>query len=100
MRCPAHRVIPGRRAAASPESITTNTSDKLTTQDYGFRAPAWSPPRNDRLRIAKQASSMDEDVIYERSVIYARPLPSMRCVASFRAPHSGEPGIHNHERLG
>jgi hypothetical protein len=34
------RVIPGRRAAASPESI-------LRIGDYGFRARAFGAPRND-----------------------------------------------------
>jgi hypothetical protein len=33
-------VIPGRRKAAGPESITTN-------RDYGFRARAFGAPRND-----------------------------------------------------
>jgi hypothetical protein len=103
MRCPTHCVIPGRRAAASPESITTNTSDKITARDYGFRAPACGRPRNDRQRIAEEASSMDEDVIYGRSrhlcagvAIYAMPQPRRHS----GAPGSGEPGIHNHERLG
>ena len=33
-------VIPGRREAASPESITT-------AREYGFRARAFGAPRND-----------------------------------------------------
>jgi hypothetical protein len=37
------------------------------------------------------------------AVIYVRALPSMRCHNHGvipGAPGSGEPGIHNHERLG
>jgi len=58
MHCPNHGVVPGRRAAASPEPITTNLSDQTTTEAYGFRAPAYGRPRNDTLRIWKHASSM------------------------------------------
>jgi hypothetical protein len=38
-------VIPGRRAAASPESILAN-------RGYGFRAPRFARPRNDAYRDA------------------------------------------------
>ena len=46
-RAPSTAVIPGRREAASPESINTDPSDPITTQEYGFRAPAFGRPRND-----------------------------------------------------
>src|SRR5262249_50846894 len=40
-------VIPGRRAAANPESITT-------AGDYGFRAPAFGRPRNDKPILSRR----------------------------------------------
>ena len=65
MRCRKHGVIPGRRAAASPESIATSLSSQTNAGEYGFRAPAFGRPRNDRLR------SVESDVTYARNVIYA-----------------------------
>ena len=100
---PTHGVIPRTREAASPESIATNASDKLTTQDYGFRAPACGRPRNNRLRIAEQASSMGEKVIYGARSPMCGALPSMRCPTHGVIPRrraAAEPGIHSHERLG
>src|SRR5262245_12172573 len=52
-------VIPGRREAASPESITTAVSMWGTAahhridRGYGFRAPRCARPRNDRVVAAK-----------------------------------------------
>jgi hypothetical protein len=40
MRCPKHSVIPGRRVAASPESIVTGLSAQIQAQEYRFRAPS------------------------------------------------------------
>ncbi len=64
MRFLKHNVVPERREAASPEPINTNFSDRIATQEYGFRAPAFGRPRNDALRMA------ESDVTYARNVIY------------------------------
>jgi hypothetical protein len=64
-------VIPGRRAAASPESITTVLADQITTREYGFRAPAFGRPRNDGRGLWRARSSMRENVIYAEKVTYA-----------------------------
>ncbi len=64
MRFLKHNVVPGRREAASPEPITTNLSDKIATQAYGFRAPAFGRPRNDALRIA------ESDITYARNGLH------------------------------
>jgi len=62
MQCPMHSVVPGRREAASPGTITTCLSDQLTAPEYGFRARAFGRPRNDRLRF------VERDVIYAANV--------------------------------
>jgi hypothetical protein len=41
-------VIPGRREAANPESITTAAED-------GFRVPAFGRPRNDSVKLQASA---------------------------------------------
>ena len=61
MRRPKHGVIPGRRAAASPESITTGLSAQIQTREFGFRAPAFGRPRNDALRIGARDVTYDEE---------------------------------------
>ena len=62
MQCPMHSVVPGRREAASPGTITTCLSDQLTAPEYGFRSRAFGRPRNDRLRF------VERDVIYAANV--------------------------------
>ena len=120
----------GRRAAANPEVITTNTSDKIIarTTDSGLR-PSAGP--------GMTAADCGTGVIYGQrrhlcacDVIYAWPQP--RYHSGVRAstdprmtgcgsrnarhlwtepslpqprrrsgtPRSGEPGTHNHESLG
>jgi hypothetical protein len=51
-----HLVIPDRRVAASPESITIIFAEySLQDRDYGFRARALSAPRNDDAHLVLAA---------------------------------------------
>ena len=77
--CPTHGVVPGRREAASPGTITTSLSDYTTAQEYRLRAPARRScgpslrPRNDVLRIGERNVINGEDVIY--AVPHAQQRP-------------------------
>ena len=70
-------VIPGRRTAASPESITTAGSEMhgrcniAWIRGYGFRARAFAARRNDRKRYASPAVSN-----IAASSDFARALPA------------------------
>jgi hypothetical protein len=90
---PRRCVVPGRREAASPGAITTSLSDQVTAQEYGFRAPAFGWPRNDRLRIGERAVIYAGNVIYARTVIYAARRPRWRRIATSIAGR----GRHHHE---
>jgi hypothetical protein len=71
---PKHGVIPRRRAAASPESITPGLSAQTNVAEYGFRAPAFGRPRNDALQIVESGVIYGENVIYAEDVIYAKDV--------------------------
>ena len=72
MPCPTHSVIPGRRAAASAESITTVLSAQITARAYEFRAPSLrSGPGMTSCGLRNAWSSMASTVIYVKNVIYA-----------------------------
>ena len=57
-RATTNPVIPGRRAAANPESITSDGA-------YGFRVPTCGRPRNDWRGNARMAGFPDKNVIAE-----------------------------------
>jgi hypothetical protein len=74
---------PGRRGR--PESITTD-------REYGFRARRFAAPRKD---ARAWEMPRDENVIYEKNVIYepTRPAPAMSCM---KEPH---PWAHGRFRV-
>jgi hypothetical protein len=79
-RSPKHSVIPGRREAASPESIATSLSNQTNAGQYRFRAPAFGRPRNDGCGLRNAPSSMRGDVTYGENVIYDESEPAAACV--------------------
>jgi len=80
-------VIPGRREAASPESITTGgywskewrpLVFKATVPDYGFRARAFGAPRNDESKSdlalrARRAAETARRARFSRDFMQRRP---------------------------
>jgi hypothetical protein len=94
MPCPTHSVIPGRRAAASPESITTGLSAQITARAYGFRGPSLrSGPGMTSCGLRNAWSSMASTVIYVRNVIYANDVTYG---PAYPGPHLGHAGTRHY----